>query len=99
MAAYLIVRVDVTDPDRYDDYKQLTPAAIEAAGGRFIVRGGAHESLEGPDDPRRVVVVEFSDADAARAFYESPLYVEARAVREGAADMHMTLVEGVDTAS
>jgi len=94
MAAYLIVRVDVTDPEQYDKYKLLTPAAIEAGGGKFIVRGGAHESLEGPDDPRRIVVLEFPTADMARAFYDSPEYTHARDVRAGAAEMHMTLVEG-----
>ncbi len=95
MAAYVIVRVEVTDPDQYDKYKLLTPAAASAHGGTFIVRGGQHETLEGPDDDRRVVVLEFSDYETAKAFYESPEYREARAVRDGAAEMHMTVVEGV----
>lgn len=94
MAAYLIVRVNVTDPDQYEKYKLLTPAAVAANGGKFIVRGGQHESLEGPDDARRVVVLEFDDYGSAKAFYDSPEYVEAREVRAGAAEMHMTLVEG-----
>ena len=59
MAAYLIVRVRVSDPDQYDEYKKLTPAAVAAHGGKFVVRGGAHEVLEGPAEDRRMVVLEF----------------------------------------
>ena len=94
MAAYLIVRVNVTNPEQYDKYKLLTPAAIEAHGGRFIVRGGEHYVLEGEADDRRIVVLEFPTSDAARAFYNSPEYTEAKAVRAGAAEMQATLVEG-----
>jgi uncharacterized protein (DUF1330 family) len=95
MSAYLVVRVRVTDPDQYEKYKMLTPEAVAAAGGAFIVRGGQHETLEGATDGRRVVVLEFSDYASAKAFYDSPKYREARAVREGAAEMEITLVEGV----
>ncbi len=94
MAAYLIVRVNVTDPEQYEKYKLLTPAAVAANGGKFIVRGGRHEALEGPADDRRVVVLEFEDYASAKAFYDSPEYVEARRVRAGAAEMAMTLVDG-----
>ena len=94
MTAYLIVRVEVTDPVQYEDYKKLTPAAMEAAGGKFIVRGGEHETLEGEHETRRIVVAEFETAEAAKAFYESTLYVEARRVREGAANMQMVVVQG-----
>lgn len=94
MTAYVIARVNVTDPDQYAKYKLLTPAAIEAHGGRFIVRGGEHQVLEGAPDDRRIVVLEFATSDDARAFYDSPEYVHAREVRAGAAEMEMTLVEG-----
>lgn len=94
MAAYAIVRVEVTDPERYEEYKALTPAAVAAFGGRFIVRGGAAETLEGPDETRRIVVVEFPDLDQARACFESPQYAEARAKRIGAAEMEMLIVDG-----
>lgn len=94
MAAYIIARVSVTDPDEYAKYKLLTPAAIEAYGGKFIVRGGDHHVLEGAADDRRVVVLEFPTSVAARAFYNSPEYIEARMVRSGAAEMHMIVVEG-----
>lgn len=94
MTAYAIVHITVTDPEQYKKYMALSPGAIEAAGGRFIVRGGPSEVLEGGPEERRIVVVEFPSMDAARAFYDSPLYLEARAAREGAADMHMVIVEG-----
>jgi uncharacterized protein (DUF1330 family) len=94
MAAYVIARVRVTNADQYGKYKLLTPAAVAAHGGTFIVRGGEHQVLEGAADDRRIVVLEFPTSDDARTFYDSPEYVEARAVRDGAAEMEMVLVEG-----
>lgn len=95
MPAYVIARVNVSDPEQYAKYKLLTPEAIESSGGKFIVRGGDHEMLEGPADDRRIVVLEFATTEAARAFYDSPAYTHARQVREGAAEMEMVLVEGL----
>jgi uncharacterized protein (DUF1330 family) len=93
--AYVIVDIDVTDPERYADYRAVARRAVEAAGGKFIVRGGATEVLEGERQPNRLVVLEFPDMAAARAWYESPLYREARAAREGAAVGSFIAVEGV----
>jgi uncharacterized protein (DUF1330 family) len=94
--AYLIADVDVSDPEKYRGYQALTPGAIAAAGGRFVVRGGRHEPLEGDWAPGRVVVIEFPSYEAARAFYDSPLYVAARAAREGATRRaNIIIVEGV----
>lgn len=95
MAAYLIARIEVTDPHRYEEYKALAPPAIEAHGGKYLVRGGPHETVEGETEQRRVVVLEFPDVDAARAFYHSPEYTAARAVRDGAAEGQFVIVEGV----
>ncbi len=94
MTAYLIARVEVTDPVKYENYKALSPAALAAFGGRFIVRGGAHETLEGPEETRRLVVVEFPSLEQAKACYHSAQYQAAKAEREGAADMQMVVVEG-----
>ena len=94
MAAYIIARVRVTDADQYGQYKLLTPAAVANHGGTFIVRGGEHQVLEGQADDRRIVVLEFPTSAGARAFYDSPEYVHARAVRDGAAEMEMVVVEG-----
>jgi len=95
MPAYVIVETDITDPARYEEYRKLTPAAIAAHGGRFLVRGGVVETLEGDWTPKRMVVLEFPDMESARRFYDGPEYVEARRVREGAARMRMVLAEGV----
>ncbi|MGF1595498.1 MAG: DUF1330 domain-containing protein [Acidimicrobiales bacterium] len=94
MTAYAIFRVKVTDPERYEKYKLLSPGAVAAHGGRFIVRGGESEVLEGEPEDRRLVVLEFPDLDAARAFYDSPEYLDARKARAGAAEMQMIIVEG-----
>jgi uncharacterized protein (DUF1330 family) len=95
VSAYLLVDCEVTDPARYEDYKKLAPPAIAKYGGRYLVRGGATSSLEGDWRPNRIVILEFPDVDAARRFYESPEYRAARAVRAGAANMKMLLVEGI----
>jgi uncharacterized protein (DUF1330 family) len=95
MTAYCIVRVNVTDPDKYEDYKRLTPAAVAAFGGKFIVRGGAAETVEGPEETRRIVLVEFPDMEQAKACFDSPQYAEAKEKRIGAAEMEMIVVDGV----
>ena len=95
MSAYVIVRVNVTDPEQYEKYKQLSPAAVAEHGGTFIVRGGAHEVLEGEADDRRIVVLEFPTVEAARSFYASETYTHAREVRAGAAEMEVVVVEGL----
>ena len=95
MSAYVIARVNVTDPDQYQKYMKLSPAAVSAAGGKFIVRGGESLTLEGPDEERRVVVLEFADVSAAQNFYDSELYRHARDVRDGAAEFQMIVLEGV----
>lgn len=97
MAAYVIVQGTITDQEKYDQYKTLTPATVEQYGGRFLVRGGAMEHLEGEWDVARLVMLEFSDMDAARRWYASPEYQAAKAVREGAATMTFTLVDGYDS--
>jgi uncharacterized protein (DUF1330 family) len=94
MPAYLIAEVEVTDPAAYEDYKKLTPGAIAAYGGRFIVRGGAVESKEGGWKPARLVVVEFASMDQARKFYDSPEYAPALAIRKRSTNSRLVLVEG-----
>jgi len=99
MPAYVIVDVQVTDPEKYGQYMALSPAAIEAYGGRFLARGGAHEVLEGNWLPARLAIAEFPDLAAARAFHDSAQYRAARAVRAGAtAQFNMVVVQGVGQA-
>ncbi len=95
MAAYILVDAQVNDPAKYERYRALAPAAIAKYGGRYLVRGGATTVLEGEWQPHRVVVLEFPTVDAARRFYDSPEYCEARTLREGAVRMSIFVVEGV----
>jgi uncharacterized protein (DUF1330 family) len=95
MPAYLIAEVEVTDPAAYEGYKALTPAAIAAYGGKFIVRGGAVEGKEGGWNPSRLVVVEFSSMEQAKKFYDSPEYAPALAIRKAASKSRLILAEGL----
>ena len=95
MPAYLIVETDVHDPERYERYKAVAPAALAAYGGRYLVRGGELAVLEGDWEPSRLVVLEFPDLDAVKRFYDSPEYADARTLREGAAHLRMVAVEGL----
>ena len=94
MPAYLIANVDVKDPEKYKEYTALTPELIDKFGGKFIVRGGAHELLEGSLPLARVVMVEFADMDAAKKFYISPGYQAALKIRQAAAESQVFLVDG-----
>jgi uncharacterized protein (DUF1330 family) len=94
MSAYVIVDIEVTDPDRYELYKRQAQETVEAFGGRYIVRGGTVERLEGSWTPRRLVMLEFPDADTARAWWSSEAYRPARMLREATANSNMVLVEG-----
>jgi uncharacterized protein (DUF1330 family) len=92
---YLVVESKVTDPVAYESYKQLAQAAIAHYGGRYLVRGGAIEMLEGKwTGAPRLVIVEFDSVELAKQFYDSPEYRAAREARAGAADMNMLVVEG-----
>jgi len=95
MPAYVIVETDITDPEQYEQYKAASPGAVAAGGGRFLVRGGDLAVLEGEWTPKRLVVVEFEDLEAAKRWYESSGYQEAKKLREGAANLNMVAVEGV----
>ena len=96
MPAYVIVETDVTDPKQYEQYKAASPAAIAAGGGRFLVRGGELAVLEGDWQPSRIVVLEFKDLEAAKRWYESQAYQEAKKLREGAASFRAIAVQGTD---
>ena len=95
MPAYFIAEIHVTDPGAYERYRPLAAASIARFGGRFVVRGGAAELLEGSPPPERVVVVEFPDAEAARRWYRSEEYQSALKIRQAASRGRVFLVEGV----
>lgn len=95
MPAYVIYQGEVLDPVRYEEYKALAAPCIHAAGGRYLVRGGAIDVFEGDEPDGRTVVLEFPSMEAARAWYDSPEYTEIRKLRDGAARSRLYAVEGM----
>jgi uncharacterized protein (DUF1330 family) len=95
MPAYVIAfqRAPDVNAQQLQEYRAANGPLVERHGGRFAVRGGAIDALEGAP-PDRVVVIEFPDAAAARAWYDDPEYVEIRALRQAAADTDLVIVEG-----
>lgn len=96
MPAYVIVDVDVKDPDAYKDYRAKAPATIAAAGGRYLSRGGAVTHVEPGWDVTRFVILEFPSLDAAKAWYHSPAYQEILPIRLTSTRSRMMFVEGLD---
>jgi uncharacterized protein (DUF1330 family) len=95
MPAYIVTQVDVEDPVRFEDYKPMVPASLEAYGGRYLVRGGEVENLEGTWAPKRLVLVEFPSVAKAKAWWNSNEYADAKAIRQAAAKTEMIVVEGL----
>ena len=95
MPAYIIVDVTITNPSRYEDYKKLTPASLIPYDGKFIVRGGATQIMEGDWVPGRGVGVEFANTEKAKAWWSSDGYAPAKAIRQANSVTRMILVEGV----
>ena len=95
MAAYLLADVQVRDPETFAAYSARVPATLEPFGGRFLVRGGPTQVLEGGWQPHRTVVIEFPDMDALERWYRSDAYAAIKAIRERAADTSVVAVEGV----
>ena len=96
MSAYVIVDVEITDPQQYEEYKKLTPAAIAAYDGKFIVRGGEVQTLEGTWKPERIVILEFPNVDKVKEWWNSIEYTGAKVIRQRSAKTEMIVVEGVD---
>lgn len=95
MPAYVINDMEITDPQRFEEYKRLSPPTVAAYGGRFLARGGELSALEGDWRPRRLVVLEFPDMAQAQAWLDSPEYAPARRLRQLSANSRMVMVEGV----
>lgn len=98
MSAYVIVDIHVTDPEVYEEYKQLAPATVSAYGGRYLARGGRVQVLEGDWQPGRLVILEFETSEQAKAWLDSPEYAPIKKFRHQAARSRMVLVEGVPSA-
>jgi len=95
MPAYVIVDVAIHNTEDYEAYKKLTPASITAYDGKFVVRGGQTETLEGGWQPERIVVLEFPTIERAKEWWASDAYAEAKAIRHRAAKTKMIVVQGV----
>jgi uncharacterized protein (DUF1330 family) len=94
MPAYMIGDIDVLDGERYAEYRRQVLPTIERHGGRFLVRGGAHEVMEGPWRPNRMVVIEFPDMAAFKAWYHSPEYQRLAGLRQATSRGSIVAVEG-----
>jgi uncharacterized protein (DUF1330 family) len=96
MAAYIMVQLQITDPEGFAKYAALVPPTIEKFGGRYAVRGGEYEVLEGQWPERRHVVLEFPSKEDAKAWYDSSDYAPLKAMRFAASDGNAILIEGYD---
>ena len=95
MPAYMVAEIEVKDPARYEEYRRGVQATIDRYGGRFLVRGGAAELVEGSGAPKRVVVLEFPSMERLRQWYDSPEYVPLRELRKSASEGRFIMVQGV----
>jgi uncharacterized protein (DUF1330 family) len=95
MSAYLIAEIEITDPATFTEYGKLVPATIAKYGGKYLVRGGKVEPLEGGWQPRRIVVLEFPTMAQARKWYDSPDYAPLITLRQKGSAGKVIFVEGV----
>ena len=95
MAAYLIVQVEVTDPDTFEEYKKQVAPTLALYGGEYIVRGGEMDVLEGEWPIPRLVIIRFESMEQARKWYHSPEYEGPHKLREASARANLVLVDGV----
>lgn len=94
MTAFFIVQSTITDEARFQQYRDAVIPMIEKFGGRYVVKGGKVEALEGHHDGRRMVIIEFPSMDAIHAFWDSPEYIPVKKIREGAATLDVWAVPG-----
>ena len=95
MSAYLIAEVDVTDPAVFEQYRAGVPATIAAYGGKYLVRGGAFDALEGTWQPKRVIVLQFDSMARLKEWYNSKEYAPLLALRKKSANTNVVALEGV----
>jgi len=93
-AAYVIAEIEITNPEGYKEYTAMVPATIAQYGGRFLVRGGKTQVLEGDWQDRRRVIIEFPSMDAARKWWDSPEYMKPKALRKANSNGRLLLIEG-----
>ncbi|HEX2279973.1 MAG TPA: DUF1330 domain-containing protein [Candidatus Tectomicrobia bacterium] len=95
MPAYVIAQLTITDPEGFETYRNMVPATIAKYGGKFVVRGGNVETLEGHWDTQRLVIIEFENAERAKQWWASEDYREAKQLRQRTAKTQLIVVEGV----
>jgi len=95
MTAYVIVDIEVTDPEGYKEYAKMAPETVNLYGGKYIARGGHNETLEGDWQAKRLVILEFPSVEQAKRWVNSPEYAPARKLRHQYARSNMVVVEGV----
>jgi len=95
MAAYIFASVEISDPAAYEEYRRRVPVIITEYGGRYLVRGGAVERLEGDAPLNRLIILEFPDMARLKAFYNSAQYQPLLAMRQRAAISTLLAIEGV----
>lgn len=96
MPAYVIVHVEVTDWDKYNEYLKAGPGTLAQYGGRFIARNGEKATLEGPEETRRLIILEFPSLAKTKEWYNSKEYQDAKKLRAGASIGSLVAIEGVD---
>ena len=94
MPAYVVAEVNITNPEGYKEYTAVVPATIAKYGGRFLVRGGKAEALEGDWPECRRVIIEFPTSQAARDWFASPEYEKPKALRKANSKGRLLLIEG-----
>jgi uncharacterized protein (DUF1330 family) len=95
VAAYALVEIEVTDPEAYARYREQVPEIIAAYGGKYLVRGGATETVEGAWQPKRLVILEFPSMERLREFYNAPEYAALKDLRLRTARSSMVFCEGL----
>jgi uncharacterized protein (DUF1330 family) len=97
MPAYMVVQINITDPDKFAQYRAAVPGVVQSFGRRYLTRGAQVEVLEGSHDGRRLVLFEFSSMDAIRRFWNSPEYAKVKPLRQNAAEIDVWAVPGVES--
>lgn len=97
MPAYVIFDVEIRDMNQYQEFMKGVKPAIEAAGGKYLSRGGQHKVYEGDWEPRRIVLFEFPNVAAFESFYNGPVYQALRPIRDACSSARLVSVEGLHT--
>jgi uncharacterized protein (DUF1330 family) len=95
MPAYVVVQIEVTDPEKFEEYKKLVSPTIDTYGGRYLVRGGGTETLEGDWEPSRLVILEFPNTDRAKAWWSSEEYRVPKGIRQSASRCELLVADGL----